>query len=460
MQPLPPTPCSDARTVFLVNQISRHGHLDLYARLYSACLLELGYRVVLIAQHESGVREWLVAKCGDRIDDFIFLARSELEVAPPCVAEVITEPIPPLLSRLRRVWRKEGGRGLALRMYLHGRKYYHWSRRPLDVAGAFLRRFLAPSGISFVSVVEELGIAERRLGVRPALVFFLYLDMMIDDRKGCRYLARHLAAPWAGILFHPRKFRGHHGVRPERYFGRGNARGAAFLDPDCVRRYAKIFPALRFGALPDVTDASTLPGDSLLVTRLRELAGDRTVVLLVGSLTPDKGVMQFINVIRRADPGRFFFAIVGEVFWESFGRQEQELRRFAENPPENCLVRPGYIEDEREFNAVIAASDILYAVYPDVSGSSNTMTKAATFQRPVIVSDRYLMGERVSRYDIGAAVKSGDIDQIIAALELLRQRNRDEFGFAAYRRDHSIDALKAELAKLLERWLPARQPAG
>ena len=48
--------------IFLVNQISGHGHLDSYARLYGDCLLALGYRVVLIAGHEGGARQWLAAR--------------------------------------------------------------------------------------------------------------------------------------------------------------------------------------------------------------------------------------------------------------------------------------------------------------------------------------------------------------------------------------------------------------
>jgi hypothetical protein len=69
------------------------------------------------------------------------------------------------------------------------------------------------------------------------------------------------------------------------------------------------------------------------------------------------------------------------------------------------------------------------------------------------VSDQYLMGERVRRYDIGAAVKSGNINQIVTALDILRRRKLDEFGFAAYYRDHSVEALKINLEALLNRWL-------
>jgi hypothetical protein len=66
--------------------------------------------------------------------------------------------------------------------------------------------------------------------------------MMAEDRDGCRYLEKHLHAPWAGILFHPRCPLDHKGRGPERYFRCGNARGAAFLDGSRVDAYSRMFP--------------------------------------------------------------------------------------------------------------------------------------------------------------------------------------------------------------------------
>jgi len=452
---------SDAPTIFLVNQISRHGHLDLYARLYSACILDLGYRVVLIAEQESGVREWIAENCKHHLGKFFFFSRSQLH-APKVQG--------PLFSRIRRLWQEEGAWGLVLRIIQRGLYYLRFAYRQLEVAASalvshyplasrWLQSVLAhPGGVGFKPLVDEINIAESLLGIRVALVFFLYLDMIDDDRRGCRYLAQRLHAPWAGIRFNPR-CSGDDGRGPaELFFRCGNARGAAFLNPHSVPIYKRIFPALRFGDFPDVTDASVLPVGSPLVTRLRSAAGGRTIVLQVGSLTPHKGIMQLIEVIRRADPNRFFFAIVGELFWDSFGSHEPELRRFVQNSPENCLVQLGYIEDERELNSIIAAADILFAIYRDFRQSSNTLTKAAIFEKPIIVSDQHLMGERVRRYHLGAKVEFGNVEGIIAALEVLRQRRPDEFGFAAYCRDHCVEALKRNLAPLLEQWLQAPRP--
>jgi glycosyltransferase involved in cell wall biosynthesis len=453
-------------TIFLVNQISKHGHLDLYARLYSACLLALGFKVVLIAEHESGVHDWLASNDVKNRDDFVFFKRDELRDTPQNVQSAAGEIIPPMLTRISRVWRKEGFYGIALRcsFYVRGfllRRASFFLRRALSFgrrrwrAGyeAIAARFRNAVGINFAPIVDEILIAEKRIGVRPALVLFLYLDMMSDDRKGCRQLANRLDAPWAGILFHPRYMGRRRGAPLERYFRCRNARGAAFLNPHCVPPYSKSLPALRFGVLPDVTDAVVASHEVALVSRLRARANGRTIVLLIGSLSPHKGLIPLIEVIRRADPERFFFAIIGEVFWESYGDREQDLRAFTANLPENCLFETKYIEDEGELNAVIAASDILYAVYAEFRDSSNSLTKAANLEIPLLVSDEYLMGERVEHYKLGEAVRYGDIDGILAALQALRDRPRNAFGFDAYRKDHSMEVLQKGLNDLIVQWL-------
>jgi hypothetical protein len=201
-----------------------------------------------------------------------------------------------------------------------------------------------------------------------------------------------------------------------------------------------------------VTETCTLPGVSELASRVAGRAAGRTIVLQLGSISPHKNIAQLISVIKHADPTRFFFAIIGEVFWDSFSG-EAALRHFFASPPENCLCQSSYIDDERELNSLIAGSDILYAVYTGFRGSSNTLTKAATFEKPVIVSDESVMGERVRSYRLGEVTRNGDVEAIVSCLERLCSQSKSEFGFAAYRRDHSEEALQRDLAKLLSRWL-------
>ena len=260
---------------------------------------------------------------------------------------------------------------------------------------------------------------------------------------------KKLGAPWAGVLFHPRCDERSKRSDVERYFRCRNFRGAGLLNPHKVRVYSHLLPDKAFSLLPDVSETDTLASGSPLLRTLRKHAGGRTVVLLAGTIVPHKGVMALLDVIRRADPTRYFFAIIGEVFWPSFGKDEVELRIFAQSPPENCFFHLEYLQDERELTSVIAAVDIIYSVYLNAPDSANTLTKASVFEKPLLVSDRYLMGERVRAYNLGLAVAEGDPKSILEGLERLRTQPRTEYGFAAYRADHSVEVLTKSLKAFL-----------
>jgi hypothetical protein len=117
------------------------------------------------------------------------------------------------------------------------------------------------------------------------------------------------------------------------------------------------------------------------------------------------------------------------------------------------MVYSRYIESERDVNAIIAAEDLLYAVYRDFKDSSNSLTKASIFEKPLLVSDGYLMAERVRADRLGAVVTFGNVAIIAAGLNEVCARPRSEFGFSAYREAHSLDALRERLAASVKAWL-------
>jgi hypothetical protein len=51
--------------------------------------------------------------------------------------------------------------------------------------------------------------------------------------------------------------------------------------------------------------------------------------------------------------------------------------------------------DEAQFNSLVYICDILFAAYNNFPNSSNILTKAAIFQRPVVVSNNFCMEKRV-----------------------------------------------------------------
>ncbi len=290
----------------------------------------------------------------------------------------------------------------------------------------------------------------------PDLIFFLYLDLMAEHAQNTSCLDQY-GVPWTGILFHPRLAQDTK-ASIEGYFTSQQARGGIFLVPAALPIYAETTPDLTFALAPDVADLELPAAPPMNACEMRQRAGDRTIVLQIGSISAHKDIPTLLDLIELADSSQFFFALIGEVHWHTFGAHQGRIRTFFAHPPENVFILEGYVGDERDYNGLIAASDILYAVYQDFSSSSNSLAKAAGLGRPILVSERSLMGERVRRFDIGQTSPENNPKLILQRLQLLASRNRSSFGFEAFNRQHSLDALKAQLATVIPSWLGQSNP--
>jgi glycosyltransferase involved in cell wall biosynthesis len=465
------------RTIFLVNSISGRGHLDAYARLYSRALVELGYRVVLVAQADGGTRQFF-----DRNP----IARPELECFVSFMYAIVglrmaeerailgtSRSSNGALQRAKQVWREEGLTGTLRRFVIVPMRlarsvtpqpvsrFFHRCTQglllrlsSLPLARQLYAHLFPDAGrISFQTMNQYIpgaGIASKR--GQPDLVIHLYLDMMSESPRSVAALDLADSAPWTGILFHPRLAKSP-AAEIEAYFKSPNARGAIFLVPPAIDLYAKTNADHTFVLVPDVADLESAAEAPEMAKTIRQRAGRRKVILQVGTIAPHKGIRTLLEVIRRADTDRFFFALVGAVHWQSFGPDEKSLRAFYAAPGDNVFVHDGYLTDEQEYNSLIASCDLIYAVYNDFNSSSNSLTKAAGLRRPILVTRRSLMGERVLASGIGLAAADGDTDEILAAFDRLAASSIDDYDFDRFMEEHSFDRLKQVLADALPRWI-------
>lgn len=460
------------KSIYLVNPISGRGHLDSYARLYSRALIELGFDVVLIGATDGDALAYLERNCPSLQNKFSFTSFEEARRlgSRTGTSERVTMNA---VQLTRLVWRNEGMLGLLARCVRIPRRILlsHTSERFQSQFGrlerAAARRLLRSrparwlnlaayfdaGRISFGSLLEHVDSTAQAPGRSPAdLVFFLYLDLMAEQSRNIAVLDRAGASPWTGILFHPRAVNDRNSPA-EGYFKSSNARGGIFLVPAAVVAYGAATPQLHFALAPDVADLELPSEPPEIASEIRRRARGRSIVLQIGSITAHKGIPTLLDVIEAADPDRFFFALVGEMHWETFGESQQRVRRSLARPPENVFVHQGYMPNERDYNSVMATCDIVYAVYQNFSSSSNSLTKAAGLCRPILVAANSLMGERVLASGIGAVAPEGDAGEILAELNRLAERPKDSFSFECYREEHSLEALKSVLAEALPHWL-------
>ena len=105
--------------------------------------------------------------------------------------------------------------------------------------------------------------------------------------------------------------------------------------------------------------------------------------------------------------------------------------------------------DETVFNEIMSISSIVWGLYRDFDRSSNILTKSALLSKPIIVSDRFLMGQRVNTYKIGVAVSEIDADSAKSGIEWLINNPVPLANFERYADVYSTRALSKKLNESL-----------
>ncbi len=297
------------------------------------------------------------------------------------------------------------------------------------------------------NLVASVVLAQNSLSWKPDFLFVMYADLWMTNPSIWRRKEIRVPIPWGGIRFAPPapSYMGQEG-----YFLDPMFRGLCFLDEKAVQFYRGCHTDKYFEYIPDIVDAEVSPFSVSVCEELRLAAKGRPIVLLCGSIESRKNIRLFCEVARKCDDNSFFFAIIGQFHPSTYTNTDNEaLKNLSCEAGDRSFVRDVYFKDEREMNSLIQMSDIIFAVYRDFRISSNMLSKAAYLRRPILVSERYLMGELVRRYGIGLTVDEDDLVSVLAALESLRTRPVSEDAYAGYCKDFSELSLKDALEKFI-----------
>ena len=415
---------TSAPLILLYNPISGHGHLDSWNALFVGFLLEAG---------------WQVASLGQAADDLRTRLAGQLLANHPNLR--ILEWRAPKRSFYQRV----------------RSKLFRMSRQLIsdvitnEVDAAKLKN-LEASYLQPHEFAQRVADATLQLGRKPSFVFNMYMDLYRDDQLGWRPFDEIHRIPWAGIRFVPSPT-----PPSEAYYRLQSLKGMCFLDEHVRQNYVKHLPQKVFEYLPDVTDTNLPVTESSFAIDIARRAADRKIVFMGGTIGDKKNLSQWYKLIGLANPAEWFFVQIGEVREQVLGSDDlSAYRRALLECPENLFLHAQYLPDERIFNEVIALSDIVFAAYHKFSISSNMPGKAAAFEKPILVSQGYLMGARVNQYQIGLTAPEDDAAQMLQALKILAQPPAARSvalpeHFAAYRQDFSHDALKDKLFNFLDR---------
>jgi glycosyltransferase involved in cell wall biosynthesis len=313
----------------------------------------------------------------------------------------------------------------------------------------------------FRGIEQQAQECAAKVGRKADAIF--YACMYDRDFQWVHTVQPFLHVPWVGLYLHATSYRtpvrlppGTNRLpQPERMFGGRLCKAVGILDEGIVKQVSDSIgkPVVVF---PDLTDERqpASPAAVLLASRLKHFADGRPIVGLVGYLQPSKGLLPLLLASQDPRLSKVCFAFAGEVPWPLFSSQEcRTISDVLSNRPNtwNHLMR---IPDEEQLNSLLAACDILYAAYIDFPHSSGIVTKAALLKRPIIVSDGYLMAERVRHFKLGEVVPQSNVDALVAAiLKITRNPStwiaENQPQWPDFMREHSFERLKDSFRELL-----------
>jgi glycosyltransferase involved in cell wall biosynthesis len=397
--------------VVLQNPISNEGHLDSWHVLFIKLLHDAGFKIIALTSDPSE------------------LLRKLTSLSVPLSKDIIVlNPQP-----------KNDFKRIVLRL---GQRLSAIASQALGVPRRKVTHLLP------CQLKQELDGVLSQYPSQVQAIFNLYIDAYDPAPALWRNFQLKEDVPFLGLCITPSV------DQNEGYYNYPRYVGTCFLDEAVANEYRERYPNKQFEYLPDIAD--TRIRDNFLIcnehaAEIKARARGRKIVFMGGSIGQQKNLAKWHQVIRTSPQDNWFFVQIGRINRNNLTKADEiSLESMSASVPENLYVFDGYLPDERVFNEIIATSDVIFAVYRNFERSSNMLSKAAYFRKPILVSQQGLMGERVTQFKIGCTVSTDDVDSMTQGLNAVLQIADIETHFEAYRHVFSMDAMQNKLVKFLE----------
>jgi hypothetical protein len=396
------------------------GHHFSYLRLINKVLLENGYSVITLSPYSVELMEWVEKNCNKSRGPLWTIDFSEPSVLTNTNVKGILGPVA---------------------------QYNKW-----------------------LKVAQAVSSVIKNIGISPELVFFNWIDDLFGKFVFTGLVDKIFPYYWSGLYFRPTGFE--FGQEEEdktkknmEHFSVVNSKkclGLGILNEDISESIYERTDGKSF-VFPDIADTLISKKKYPVEKEIIVKAKGRKIIGLLGSLNIRKGLNTLLQAAMTPEGENFFFVFAGSlpegIFCNGFSDSTPDdfayLRSTYEKQPENCFFFLKHIPDEREFNAIVNTCDILFAAYKDFPYSSNILTKAAYFHKPVIVSSGFCMEKRVLTHNIGATISQGNVQDCLDKIYYLSNNfnpNDENLikGFEHYKKNHSTDKIITIFESLLK----------
>ena len=397
------------KTIALIED-SWGGHHPTYLKAFTKTLLELGHQVVVLCPKPTELNEWITQNCD-----------------------------------------------------LHSDKFHAFEFQKPDPSSFPIRqlRFTINAIDRWRNVKMAIETIALKLEKSPDLVFFPWLDSYLAPYL--THYAIDLVFPyqWSGLYFHPKHLRLKQKfwsicrgpLTQDAVLNSSRCKAIAVLDEGIARKLQSRINDKPVITFPDFTDTSPPDSNYPIARQIKAKAGGRKIIGLLGLQSKRKGILTLLEVARQTVSEDYFFVFAGSLAEHTFSAQElANIQNTVDSDLSNCFFYFDTIPDGAPFNALVDLCDILFAAYEKFPHSSNILTKTAILEKPVIVSKKFCMAERVEKFKLGLSIDERDVGQCIEAIHYLcsqLEEQKIQPNFEDYRHFHSTEKLKTTFSKIL-----------
>lgn len=323
------------------------------------------------------------------------------------------------------------------------------------------QRLLALKYIDPKSFCADINSILAQTNAHVSAIFNMYIDAYVPVSSAWQQFGFSAPIPWMSLCITPADIANPSGSQAQDihpslpYYAMSDYRGTCLLEEALLEPYQARWPNKQFAYLPDVTETGLPAHPTALATEIKKLAAGRKIVFMGGSIGKQKNIARWLELIQQADSLKWYFVQCGRINKNNLTTADANALAVIQScSPNNMYMYTDYIADELAFNEIISVADFIFAVYTKFYRSSNMLSKAAYFEKPILVANQCLMGDRVTKYGIGLAVPADDTQAIHQGLIDLAELQNLCAGFSVYRQDFNQDVLQKRLICFVEGCLP------
>jgi hypothetical protein len=434
------------KSILIYNPLSKIGHFDSWCYIFTRALLEKGWQVCVISNDRNKLTE--LSSEFNTIDAHKLLILNETSIIRNNVYFSICRKILhkfQIFEYIKQAKINIDHSRLNSKLIIFARIHNFFVRKLEMILNKLFKPKLLISATNPIYFVNDINLALKNLGSLPNVVMNMYVDLYQTDIDIWERFAKKMKCKWVAIHMDMT-----HTLVNRPYSKSSNLKAIYTINESQSVSLIKEKEEVNYQWLPDVTDTSMPQKPSETSLKILDCAQGRKIVFLGGAIGGTKNLSLWSELIFRADPSKWFFVQIGKIDFGTLSSEDQNgLSQLISTKKENYYFSDSYLPDESVFNEVISKSDIIWGVYRDFDRSSNILTKAAEFKKPIIVSKKYLMGERVKRFEIGVLVSETEVNEALEALEWLSTNPIATENFEKYSAVYSTKALAQKLDQSL-----------